>query len=180
MLKGTQTEKNLIKTFAGECRARTKYDLFAEKAEQEGYTWIGEIFRQTAHNELAHARRAFRGILNMVGSTECNLLNALMGEEEENKVIYKDFERKAREEGFEEIADFFKELQEVEETHAEKFKYLLDKLRKDSLYKRDREKIWRCTNCGYIYEGKEAPEICPLCKFPQGYFEEYCDAMMKS
>lgn len=175
MLKGSKTEKNLIKTFAGESRARNKYDLFAEKAEKEGLYWIANVFRETACNEFAHARESFARYLGMVGTTESNLLNSLMGESEEAEMIYKEFENEARKEGFNEIADFYKELQEVEESHAKRFKALLDELRKGTLYKREKSTLWKCSNCGYIHEGKEAPEKCPLCKFPKGYFEEYCE-----
>lgn len=174
MLKGSKTEKNLIKTFAGESRARNKYDLFAEKADCEGEYWISNVFRETALNEYAHAREAFVRYLDMVGTTESNLLNALIGESEEAEVIYKEFERDARKEGFDEIADFFKELQEVEGNHGKRFKELLDDLRKGDLYKREKSTLWKCSNCGYIHDGKKAPDKCPLCKFPKGYFEEYC------
>ena len=131
-LKGTKTEKNLFKTFAGECRARTKYDLYAEKARCDGYVWIAEVF-----------------------------------------------EEDARSEGFNEIADFYKELQEVEESHKERYLDLAKKLKDDKIFKSDEDTLWVCLNCGYIHEGKEAPEKCPLCKYPRAYFKNLDSKMCK-
>lgn len=174
-LKGTKTEKNLYKTFAGESRARNKYTMYAEKADLAGLIWIADIFRETAKNELAHARRVLSDFLGQVKDTENNLLDAIMGETEEFKSIYKNFEKDARNEGFIEIADFFKELQEVEEAHAERYKMLYNGLKDKTLLSGgSATSKWVCQNCGYIHEGPEAPKICPLCKFPQGYFKPYC------
>lgn len=174
-LKGSNTEKNLYKTFAGESRARNKYTFYGEKAKCEGYEWICEVFNETGNNEKAHAREVFNKYLKLLGNTECNLRDAVMGETEETKKIYKDFEEEAKKEGFMEIAHFFKELREVEEHHEERYKDLLDRMENGTLYKRDKEEKWQCMNCGYIHEGKEAPEKCPLCKFPQGYFKIACE-----
>ncbi|MBC5625493.1 rubrerythrin family protein [Clostridium sp. NSJ-49] len=174
-LKGSNTEKNLYRTFAGESRANTKYTLFAEKARQEGYQWVGEIFDKTAKNELAHARRVYGQFLKDVNSTCENLLDAIMGENEEYKNIYKKFEDEARREGFNDIADFFKELQEVEESHSERFKKLYDKLEDGTMFSGAKESKWCCMNCGYIHEGTEAPLICPLCKYPRAYFKPCCE-----
>ena len=172
-LVGSETEKNLYKTFAGESRARNKYNIYGEKARVEGYRWIGEIFDETAHNEQAHAREVFKRFLKNVNGTEENLLDAAMGEAQETQKIYKEFEEKAREEGFIEIADFYKELREVEESHEEGFLRIAEMLKEDKMFKSSEEGMWRCMNCGYIYEGKEVPEFCPLCKYPREYFEPY-------
>ena len=174
-LKGSNTEKCLYKTFAGECRARTKYSLYAEKARCEGFRWVADIFDETSDNEKAHARAVFNAFLKKTKCTEENLLEAAKGEAEESKKIYKELENIARNEGFIEIADFYKELQEVEERHCERFKRLADRIAKDKMFKSDDEnKLWQCMNCGYIHEGKVAPKNCPLCKYPRGYFKDYC------
>lgn len=173
--KGSKTEKNLYRTFAGEARANTKYTIFAEQAREEGYRWVGEIFDVTAHNELAHAREAFSKYLKLNNSTKDNLMDCILGETEEYTNIYKKFEKEAREEGFIEIADFFKEVIEVEESHAERYKKLYDKIEDGTMFKGPKESKWVCMNCGYIHEGEEAPLICPLCKYPRAYFKPYCD-----
>ena len=173
-ISGTETEKNLYKTFAGESRARNKYNFYAEKARCEGYRWIGEIFDETAHNENAHAREVFGRFLKMVNMTNENLLEAANGEASEYKKIYKEFESTAREEGLEEIADFYKELSEVEEAHEKRFLRLARMLEQDRMFKSPEEEMWQCMNCGYIYEGKEVPVVCPLCKYPRAYFKLYC------
>lgn len=174
-LKGSKTEKCLYKTFAGESRARTKYSLYAEKARCEGYRWVGAIFDETSDNEKAHAREVFNRFLKKVRCTEENLLDAAKGEAEETKKIYKEFENIARNEGFIEIADFYKELQEVEEEHCKRFEKLSERIKKDEMFKCDDEnKLWQCMNCGYIHEGKSAPKNCPLCKYPHEYFKDYC------
>jgi rubrerythrin len=171
-LKGSKTEKNLFKTFAGESRVRNKYTFYAEKAREDGYMYVADIFEETAGNEMAHAREAYRRYLDRVGNTKNNLIEAALGEAEENKVIYKEFEETARDEGFEEIADFYKELQEVEGHHKERFLALAKKLKEGKIFKSSREAEWLCLNCGYIYEGKEAPMRCPLCKYPRSYFRK--------
>ncbi|GAB6167985.1 rubrerythrin family protein [Clostridium carnis] len=173
-LKGSKTEKNLFKTFAGESRARNKYTLYSEKAKLDGYQWVAEIFDKTAHNELAHARHVYGIFLNLIGCTKDNLLDCIMGETEEFKVIYKNFEKEAREEGFEEIADFYKDLAETEEGHAIRFKELFDKIEDGTMFRGPEDSKWICMNCGYIHEGEEAPMICPLCKYPRAYYKPYC------
>ncbi len=174
---GSQTEKNLKKTFTGESKANTKYTLYAEKARQQGYHFIAQVFDETAYNELAHARRVFRDFLCDVNSTEENLMNAFMGETAEATKIYKEFEEDARKEGFDEVADFFKEVAEVEAGHDIRFRSLYNRLLSDTLYKGDSDSLWQCTNCGYIHEGSTAPKVCPLCKYPQGYFQPYCNPL---
>jgi rubrerythrin len=172
-LKGSETEKNLYKTFAGESRARNKYNFYGEEARAEGYRWVGKIFDETAHNEKAHAREVFKRFLNNVNESKKNLLDSALGEAEESKKIYKEFEETARNEGFNEIADFYKELQEVEESHEKRFLKLAKMLEEDRMFKSSEEGMWQCMNCGYIYEGKEVPDFCPLCKYPKAYFKPY-------
>jgi len=174
---GSQTEKNLKKTFTGESKANTNYTLYAEKARSEGLHYVAQVFDETAFNELAHARRVFGEFLGEVNSTEENLMNAFMGETAEATAIYKEYEEVARREGFEEIADFYKELAEVEAEHDLRFRALYNRLLSCTLYKGDSDSLWQCTNCGYIHEGDTAPKVCPLCKFPQGWFEPYCNPL---
>lgn len=174
-LKGSKTERNLLKTFAGESRARNKYNLYADKARSEGYQWVGQIFDETALNEYAHARRSYAELLNRVGTTKENLLDAISGESSEYEEIYKKFEEEAKTEGFLEIAKFYKELREVEESHAMRYKKLYDKLQDGTMFKGSKESKWVCMNCGYIHEGIEAPFICPLCKYPRAYFKPLCE-----
>lgn len=174
-IRGSRTEKNLLKTFAGESRARNKYTFYAEKAEQEGYEYIAAVFLETAGNEMAHAREVFKRYLGLVGNTAENLRNAAEGEAEESSRLYKEFEKTAREEGFREIADFYKELAEVEENHMIRYREIREKLTRGMEFERNREVAWQCMNCGYIHLGKSAPEICPLCKYPQAYFKIKCE-----
>lgn len=171
-LKGSKTEKNLFRTFAGESRARNKYSFYGEEARKEGYMWVGDIFDETAHNEHAHARETFKRYLHKVGKTKGNLIDSALGEAEESKVIYKGFENTARAEGFDEIADFYKELQEVEEHHKERFLMLAKMIEEGKMFESNKESKWICLNCGYIYEGHEVPERCPLCKYPRSYFKK--------
>lgn len=174
-LYGSETVKNLLKTFAGESRARNKYNFYAEKAREEGYQYIASVFDETAANEYAHAREVYARYLGMVSSTEENLLDAMKGETEEFTKLYKEFEETARNEGFNQIADFYKELREVEEAHDKKFKELYEKIQNNTVFKGGADSLWKCMNCGYIYEGEEVPMVCPLCKFPRAYFKPYCD-----
>ncbi|MCM1990680.1 rubrerythrin [Oceanirhabdus seepicola] len=174
-LKGSKTEKNLLKTFAGESRARNKYTFYAKKAKDEGYEYIASIFEETGENEKAHAREVFNRYLKLVGSTEDNLKDAAEGEAFESSKLYKQFEEEARRECFYEIADFYKELQEVEETHNQRYMDILRNLEQGKMFKRDKEVEWQCMNCGYIHTGKEAPKQCPLCKYQQSYFKIKCE-----
>ena len=174
-LKGSKTEKNLYRTLAGESKARTLYTLFGEKARKDGYQWVGQIFDETAGNELAHARKVYNSFLNLLGDTKENLKEAFTGESNEYKDIYKGFEETAREEGFDNIADFYKELREVEESHSNRYKDLYNRIETGTMFKGNDESIWVCMNCGYIHEGAEAPLICPLCSYPRAYFKPYCE-----
>ena len=174
-IEGTQTELNLYKTFAGESRAFTLYTLFAEVANREGYRWVGEIFNDAAGNELAHARIVAATFLKIIGNTKQNLIEAIKGEVAEFRDIYKKYEEEAQAEGFTEIADFYKELREVEESHAEAFKEIYDKLEDGTIFAGPQGSKWYCMNCGYIYEGIQVPPVCPLCKYPRSYFEPVCE-----
>lgn len=171
-ISGSQTEKNLYKTFAGESRARGKYNLFGEKARLDGYMWVAQVFDETAANEFAHSREAYKRFLDNVGDTEENLLKAACGEFEESEKIYKEFEEVAKKEGFDEVETFFRELREVEESHKERFLYLSELLKNKKMFKSDCKIYWHCLNCGYIHEGYEAPNVCPLCKYEKGYFKQ--------
>lgn len=173
-LSGSQTEKNLIKTFIGESQARNKYNFSGDIARNEGYQQIGAIFDDTAHNEHEHARVTYR-FLGGMANTETNLKNAISGETEEATKLYRQFSETARKEGFNEIADFYRELAETEAHHQKRFEALLSNVEKGKVFKKDQVVRWKCRNCGYIHEGKEAPNECPLCGYPQSYFEILCE-----
>jgi len=182
-LKGSETEKNLLKAFAGESQARTRYSFFSSVAKKEGYEQISAIFSETEGNEREHAKIFFKflegGDLEIdasypagkIGTTEENLKQAADGEHKEWGLIYPEFEKKAREEGFKEIADSFKEIGEVEMQHENRYRKLLLNLAKKEVFKKPKSTKWKCRNCGYIHEGKEAPKECPACKHPQAYYE---------
>jgi len=169
-LKGSKTEQNLLSAFAGESQARNKYTYFATAAAEEGLEQIAGIFLETAENEREHARKEF-DFLKGIGDTDANLKAAAEGEHYEYTQMYPEFERVAREEGFSEIADFFKEVAEVEEEHEKRYLALLKNLKEGKVFKRDKVVRWKCRNCGYVHEGTEAPEECPACGFPQSYYE---------
>jgi rubrerythrin len=169
-LKGSKTEQSLLTAFASESQARNKYTYFAEVASAEGYEQIAAIFMETAENEREHARREFE-FLEGIGETADNLKAAAEGENYEWSDMYPSMEKIAREEGFTEIADFFKEVAEVEEEHEKRYLALLKNVKEDRVFKRNKVVRWKCRNCGYIHEGTEAPEECPACAFPQSYYE---------
>ena len=169
-LKGTKTEKNLMEAFAGESQARNKYTYWASAAKKEGYEQIAGIFLETAENEKEHAKRAFK-FLQGIGSTEENLKNAASGENFEWTDMYKRMEKEALEEGFTEIAEFFRETGEVEEEHEKRYNALLENIKAGRVFKRDVEVKWHCRNCGYVHKGKEAPEVCPACVHPQAFYQ---------
>ncbi|WP_300381909.1 rubrerythrin family protein [Clostridium sp.] len=173
-LKGSKTEKNLYRTLMGESKARTLYTLFAEKARDDGYQWVGEVFDKTSGNELAHARKVYTSFLNLLGDTKENLKEAINGETNEYEALYKNFEDVAREEGFIDVENFYKELREVEEAHSDRYKDLYNRIETDTMFKGDENSLWVCMNCGYIHEGNQAPLICPLCSYPRAYFKPYC------
>ncbi|MDW7651643.1 MAG: ferritin family protein [Bacillota bacterium] len=170
-LKGTKTAKNLEASFAGESQARNKYTYFAEKARAEGYEQIAGIFEETANHEKAHARRSLK-FLGKIGKTEENLEAAAGGEHYEWDEMYKKFEEEAREEGFEEIADFFAAVAKAEEAHEKRFLALLEDLREGKVFKKDEDVPWKCINCGYATVAYEAPQVCPACAVGRRYFEK--------
>jgi rubrerythrin len=169
-LRGSRTEQNLLTAFAGESQARNKYTYFATVAREEGLEQIAGIFIETAENEREHAKKEFE-YLKGVGDTNANLKAAAEGEHYEWTEMYAEFERIAREEGFTDIADFFKEVAEVEEEHEKRYLALLKNLKDGKVFKKDKAVRWKCRNCGYVHEGTEAPDECPACGFPQSYYE---------
>ncbi|MCL6472574.1 MAG: rubrerythrin family protein [Firmicutes bacterium] len=169
-----RTEENLWKAFAGESQARNKYNYFAKVAKKEGYEQIAAVFEETAENEKEHAKRAFK-FLKALGDTRANLKTAIEGENYEHTSMYPEFEKVAREEGYLEIADFFKEVAKVEAEHEKRYKALLNNLESGTVFKKTSKVRWKCRNCGYIYEGMEAPLTCPACDHPQAYYELFCE-----
>ena len=169
-LKGSRTEQNLLAAFAGESQARNKYTYFAAVAKEGSLEQIAGIFLETADNEREHAKKEFE-YLKGIGDTAANLKAASKGENYEHTQMYPEFERVAREEGFTEIADFFKEVGEVEEEHEKRYLALLKNLKEGKVFKKDKVVRWKCRNCGYVHKGTEAPEKCPACGFPQSYYE---------
>jgi rubrerythrin len=189
-LKGSQTEKNLLKAFAGESQARMRYTYFASVAKKEGFEQISAIFSETADNEKEHAEIFFKHLNSVggelveitaeypagkIGTTAENLLAAAEGEELEWGTLYPSFEKTAREEGFNHIADSFKEISEVEEKHEKRYRKLLKNVKENLVFKKDKVVKWKCRNCGYVHEGKEAPDVCPACKHKQAYYELWCE-----
>ncbi len=171
-LKGSRTEKNLWEAFAGESQARNKYSYFASQADKEGFKQMAAIFLETADNEKEHAKRFFKFLMGgSVPDTVQNLLDAADGELHEHSSMYPEFERIAREEGFDEIADVFREIAEVEEEHEKRYRALLENIKNGTVFKKDQVVKWKCRNCGYIHEGEEAPDECPACAHPQSYYE---------
>jgi len=185
-LKGSETEKNLLKAFAGESQARNRYNYFASVAKKEGYEQISAIFTETADNEKEHAKIFFEYLkkseglpveitanypAGKIGTTKENLLASANGEKEEWGKLYPGFEKKAEEEGFKEIAISFKEIAEVEEQHEKRYRKLLKNIEEKRVFKKDKVVKWKCRNCGYVHEGKEAPKDCPACKHPGSYYE---------
>lgn len=182
-IKGTRTEQNLLKSFAGESQARNRYQLFAEVARQEGYEQIANIFMETAHQEKEHARRFFSflegGMVEItamypagkVGTTMENLKAAAEGENEEWTLLYPEFAKIAEEEGFKAAATAFKMIAKVEAEHEKRYLKLLQNLSEDKVFIRDGKVVWYCINCGYVYEAAKAMENCPVCLYPKAYME---------
>lgn len=189
-LKGTKTAENLMKAFAGECQARNKYTYFASAAKKEGYVQIYNLFIETAENEKEHAKR-FLKFLNEslngetveinaafpvgLGDTKANLLSAANGENEEWVELYPKFAEVAEQEGFPAVAVAFRKIAEVEKHHEARYRKLLSNIENDTIFKKDKAVLWKCNNCGYIHEGEAAPEVCPACIHPQGYFEVFVE-----
>ena len=172
-LKGSKTEENLIKAFAGESGARNKYTYFASKAKKEGYEQIAAIFEETANNEKEHAKMWFK-LLNggEIKSTKENLKAAAEGENFEWTDMYKEFAKTAKEEGFDHIAFLFEEVAKIEKHHEERYLKLLGNINDNLVFSKNEEVVWICRNCGHVYVGKDAPKVCPVCNHPQSYFEQ--------
>ena len=170
-LKGSKTEANLWKAFAGESMARNKYTYFASKAKKEGYEQIAAIFQETALNEKEHAKLWFKA-LDGIGSTEENLVAAAAGENEEWTKMYAEMAKTAEEEGFTEIAAKFRGVGAVEKAHEERYNKLVERIESGEVFEREGVKVWKCLNCGHLHVGAEAPEVCPVCNHPKAYFEE--------
>ena len=173
-LKGSKTEKNLLTAFAGESQARNKYTYFASAARKEGFEQIAAIFEMTANNEKEHAKLWFKE-LKGIGSTLENLLAAAAGEHEEWTEMYKQFAKEAREEGFEELAKRFEGVAAIEKRHEERYRKLAANIEKGEVWVKVGENRWECRNCGHVYIGEKAPEVCPVCKHPKAYFEIEAD-----
>ena len=182
-MKGTQTEKNLLAAFAGESQARNRYTFFASKAKKEGYEQIAAIFQETADNEKEHAEVFFKHLqggeveitagypAGVIGTTAENLHEAAEGEKMEWGTLYPDFAETAEKEGFPMVAHSFKKIAEVEARHEKRYRKLLENVNKKQVFKKDKIVKWKCRNCGYIHEGKDAPDVCPACQHPQSYYE---------
>lgn len=171
-LKGTKTEKNLMAAFAGESQARNKYSFYASQAKKEGYEQIANIFLETANNEKEHAKIWFKLLNNnKIKSTAENLADAAAGENYECSDMYKSFAEDARREGFDNIADLFDAVAKIEKEHEERYLTLLKNIKANKVFEKDGKVYWQCSNCGHIFEGSKAPEVCPVCAHPQAYFE---------
>lgn len=184
-IKGTKTEQNLLKSFAGESQARNRYDYFASVAKKEGYEKVRLIFEETAIQERMHAKRFFSYLesgegleitamypAGKIGTTSENLKAAAMGENEEHTTLYPAFAATAEEEGFKEIAMLWKNVANAEKHHEERYNELYELVESGTMYKKSDATVWRCLKCGFIVEGTEAPAKCPTCLHPQAWFEE--------
>jgi len=186
-LNGTKTEKNLLAAFAGESQARMRYTYFASKAKKEGYEQISAIFTETADNEKEHAEIFFKHLqggdveitamypAGVIGTTAENLLAAAEGEKMEWGTLYPDFAKTAEEEGFPMVAHSFREIGKVEAYHERRYRKLLENVKKNQVFKKDKVVKWKCRNCGYVHEGKEAPDVCPACQHKQSYYEIWAE-----
>ncbi|MFH1453510.1 MAG: rubrerythrin [Armatimonadota bacterium] len=186
-LKGTKTEQNLLKAFSGESQARNRYTYFASQAKKEGYIQISNIFTETADNEKEHAKRFFKFLeggeveitaafpAGVIGRTAENLKEAADGENLEWTTLYAEFAKTAEEEGFKEIADVFKAVSVAEKQHEKRYRAFLANIEKNTVFKKTQSVKWRCGNCGYVYEGAEAPLVCPACDHPRDYYEILCE-----
>lgn len=171
-LKGSKTEANLLAAFAGESQARNKYTYYGNKAREDGYVQIANIFEETANNEKEHAKIWFKLLQGgELKGTAANLLDAAEGENYEWTDMYAGFAAVAREEGFNEIAALFDGVAKIEKEHEERFRKLLKNVQDECVFSKDGDVIWQCANCGHIVIGKKAPQVCPICKHPQSYFQ---------
>ena len=169
-LKGSRTEQNLIAAFAGESEARNKYTYYAERARENGYEQIAALFEMTADNEMSHAKQWFE-LLHGIGTTEENLKDAAAGEHFEWSEMYATFAKEAKEEGFPQIAAKFELVAKIEKEHEERYRKLIQNIEDGVVFSKDGDCVWQCLNCGHIVIGKKAPELCPVCKHPQSYFQ---------
>ncbi|PKQ15777.1 MAG: rubrerythrin family protein [Actinobacteria bacterium HGW-Actinobacteria-7] len=188
-IKGTRTEGNLLKSFAGESQARMRYNYFASAAKKEGFEQIAALFTETADNEKEHAKVFFKYLeggpveitamypAGRIGTTAENLLASAEGEKEEWGELYPGFAAIADEEGFPEIATSWREIADVESWHERRYRKLLENVENRRVFARETLVRWKCRNCGYVHEGPSAPELCPACKHPQAYYEIYCDCL---
>ena len=182
-IKGTKTEQNLLKAFAGESQARMRYDYFSKQAKKEGLEQISAIFAETALNEKEHAKRFFKFLeggpveitaaypAGIIGTTLENLKAAAEGENEEWTELYPMFADIAEEEGFKDVAVAFRMIATVEKAHEARYRKLYSNLEEGKVFEREGVLVWKCRNCGYLHEGKKAPKTCPACLHPQAYFE---------
>ncbi len=182
-LKGTKTEQNLLKSFAGESQARNRYEFFASQAKKEGYVQISRIFQETANQEKEHAKRFFKFLeggeteitasypAGIIGTTKENLKAAAEGENEEWTVLYPEFAKIAKEEGFSEISVAFKMIAKVEAEHERKYLKLLQNISEDKVFIKDGKVWWECINCGYVYQSEKALENCPACLHPKSFMQ---------
>jgi len=186
-VKGTKTEKNLLGAFAGESQARNRYTYFASAARKEGYEQIANIFVETAENEKEHAKVFFKYLeggeveitaaypAGVIGDTKSNLEAAAAGEKMEWTSIYAGFAKIARKEGFSEIARSFDQISKVEKFHESRYRKLIKNIKDKQVFKKKTKVKWHCINCGYVFEGTQAPKECPACKHPQSYYEQLAD-----
>ncbi|WP_353330931.1 rubrerythrin [Bacteroides sedimenti] len=182
-IKGTQTEKNLMQSFAGESQARMRYTYFASAAKKEGFEQIAAIFQETADQEKEHAKRMFKFLeggmveitasfpAGVIGKTVDNLQAAAAGEHEEWSELYPSFADVAEKEGFPQIAAMYRSISVAEKGHEERYRAFVKNIETASVFAKEGEVVWQCRNCGYIHVGKEAPEVCPACIHPQAHFE---------
>jgi len=188
-LKGSRTEQNILKAFAGESQARNRYTYFASQAKKEGYEQIAAIFAETADQEKEHAKRLFKFLeggevevpaafpAGYIGTTAENLKAAADGENYENTTMYPEFAEVAEEEGFKLVAAAFRSIGKAEVGHENRYLKLLDNVASDKVFERESEVVWRCRNCGYMSDGKGAPNKCPACDHPQAHFEVYSELL---
>ena len=191
MLKGSKTAENLMKSFAGECQARTRYTYYSSVAKKEGYIQIANIFMETAEQEKEHAKIFLKFLKSEYNDEEIeikasypvalheetknNLMKAADGENAEWTKDYPQFAQIAKKEGFNKIAMAYEKIAKIEARHERRYRRLLNNMENDTLFKKDETVFWKCNNCGYIYEGKEAPKVCPACLHLQGYFEIFIE-----
>lgn len=168
-LKGSRTEANLLAAFAGESQARNKYTFYANKARDDGYRHIADIFEETADNERAHAELWFK-LLSAIGTTADNLKKAAEGENFEWTDMYSQFEKEAREEGFDYIADLFRGVAAIEKQHEERYLHYLSQVEQNKVFSKESETEWKCLNCGHVHKGTKAPEVCPVCARTKSFF----------